>query len=231
VKKPRSITNDFWQRVVEVFGTDSPTAISDEISKTYRVSQQAVSRWKAGQSLPSRDVLNAIQTTTGVVSRWLLTGEGEKFMKPGDAMSVEQQPLKPYVVLPQRSDRFIPKTTLELRARRASEAGEAMVPVLRDSVESADLRDYTMADVCELVITSTEFKRDGLLPGQRLLCVPCTPDNVRDGDQVIAEVDGEIVIRLYHRQPADIRFDHRIGAEAALFSDPAKVNLLYRVIG
>lgn len=69
---------DFVERFVEVCGTSKPA----EVSRMLNVSYQAAKNYLQGR-LPDSKVLLTICERTPYSIHWLITGEGKKFVKPG----------------------------------------------------------------------------------------------------------------------------------------------------
>jgi hypothetical protein len=66
----------FVQRFIEVCGSEQPT----DIARSFKISYQAAKNYLAGR-LPDAKVLIKISEKTSYSINWLLTGQGEKFVK------------------------------------------------------------------------------------------------------------------------------------------------------
>lgn len=77
-KKSKNLKNfSFKERFIEVCGSNQPT----EIAQLLKISYQAAKNYLQGR-LPDTKVLTVIAEKTPYSLNWLLTGEGEKFIKP-----------------------------------------------------------------------------------------------------------------------------------------------------
>ncbi|HEY8563717.1 MAG TPA: helix-turn-helix domain-containing protein [Pyrinomonadaceae bacterium] len=89
-KKSRNSENfSFVERFIEVCGTDQP----NRIARLLNISYQAAKNYLQGR-LPDTKVLVAISDKTPYSINWLLTGQGEKFVKTQstrDTLTVSDQ--------------------------------------------------------------------------------------------------------------------------------------------
>lgn len=75
---------EFYQRLVELFGTEN----SAEIARQLQLERQSVYRWRDGKNDPSLDTLYLINQLTGASLHWLLTGQGPKYVSNFSATAI-----------------------------------------------------------------------------------------------------------------------------------------------
>lgn len=77
----------FWNRLCEVSrekGLEpSPAGIARELD----IWPSAVTKWVAGTGLPTQQRLVQLAVRRGVHTEWLLSGQGEKYVRPADPVS------------------------------------------------------------------------------------------------------------------------------------------------
>jgi len=93
--------NSFIERFIEVCGNSQPS----KIAQLLNISYQAAKNYLNGR-LPDAAVLKAISEKTPYSINWLLTGEGEKFVK--------RPPIEDTLLLTDQIRTFVRKTCLEV---------------------------------------------------------------------------------------------------------------------
>lgn len=214
-----------FERIADVLGVKTAPEIANKLG----LSKQSVYLWRDG-NWPSIETLGVIAELSNASLHWLLTGEGEKFVKQAKTSSVHSKPIPPFIqASPATGFEPIPTKIYELtasavRLEKPIDDGTAMLRL-------ALLRNRTTAEVVSFEIASDDFITDGYRPGRHLVCVPCSLEEAQDGDEVIVEWKGRYYIRLYREHPGAVCLEHLLGLSPPIYAVPKDVKLLYRVVG
>jgi predicted transcriptional regulator len=132
-----SENNDFIERFIEVCGSSQPM----EIKQLLNISYQAAKNYLQGR-LPDSKVLKTISEQTSYSINWLLTGQGEKFVKT-----------------PSKSDTLILSDQMRRLVRQ--ECMEVISEVLSSQNDSAQQKT--------VVITSNNIKEEKVIDESTIL--------------------------------------------------------------
>lgn len=211
----------------EVFGIAQNNQIADVIG----VSESGVGNYMKGR-VPEMAVFERIINLTQCAPTWLLTGLGPKYLQPGGAADVQTalpQTNQPFAAL-KEAQTVISITQLAEVGSRGIHMTQLDTPVV-SYLSPNVLRNRQPEEVLQLVITTDDFRTDGYLPGQHVLAVPCTPEEVQNGDLCFVEVEGRWLLRKWFRVEDHICLDHRLDYDRPLHFRAERLTLHFRVIG
>ena len=148
------------------------------------IATRTIQRWEKGEQVPDSNYLMRIAKTTGVMARWLLTGDGEM-------IPTEQQKSK---VLPLPSSRYKKVTLVSLPLLASVPAGALSQRFHSDQAE----RHITVDDVRDPNAFALEVKGNSMAPrienGDIIVVSPT--HEVKSGDICVVRVDDEDTVKL-----------------------------------
>jgi hypothetical protein len=125
--------NDFIERFIEVCSSSQPT----EIAQMLNISYQAAKNYLQGR-FPDSNTLRTISEKTSYSINWLLTGDGEKFVK--NSLIKEDT-----LILTDQMRTFVRETCLEVigevLSNQNASAGQKVVVLTPDNIKEEKIID------------------------------------------------------------------------------------------
>jgi repressor LexA len=166
-----------------------------DIAAKIDIATRTVQRWEKGEQVPDSNYLMRIAKVTGVAAHWLLTGEGEMFVR-------DQQKLN---VLPLPTSRYKKVQLVSLPLLSSVPGGALSQTFHPDHVD----RYITVDNVRDANAFALEVKGNSMAPrienGDIIVVSPT--HEVRNGDICVVRVDEEDTVK---RIKIDEQFVHLI---------------------
>jgi len=222
VKKIDSV--NFGARLLEAFEGTKSSAIAQILGLT----EGAISNYVSGR-VPKIQILDQIASFTNCNLHWLLTGEGEKFVR--SATSQDQYAI-PHMRIQPISETSIALVLVKQVTQLSVQGVMASLPIESYTLISPlSLRERSASEVIAITILDDFFNEAGYEKGGHLLAVPFAADDLQDNDLVIAKDDKRVWIRRYRQRGNQIALAPRFGHGEAYFYFPEDVEILFRVVG